>query len=180
MLTPEQLLSEQKARVEELSALAQKAFEGVEKLVDLNMQVARANLGDAAQTTQAAMGVKDAQELLALQQAMLQPLAEKTAAYSRQLYDIASATFADLNKVAETQAAKAQKQFTAAMQNATKNAPAGTENFTQLMQASIDAASNAYESVQKAAKQASDIAQANIQAMSTQASAAAAPRKAKR
>ena len=180
MLSPEQVLAEQKARVEELAALAQKAFAGVEKLVELNLQVARSNLGDAADAAKAAMSVKDAQELVALQQSLLQPVAEKTAAYSRQLYDIASATFADLNKLAENQAGKAQKQFAAAVQNATKNAPAGTENFASLVQASLDAASNAYESVQKAAKQATDIAQANIDALTTQAGAAAAPRKGKR
>jgi hypothetical protein len=34
--------------------------------------------------------VKDAQELLALQASLLQPAAEKAAAYSRHLYDIAA------------------------------------------------------------------------------------------
>ncbi|MBN8509477.1 MAG: phasin family protein, partial [Burkholderiales bacterium] len=42
------------------------AFEGVEKLVELNLQVARAALEEAADNTRAALSVKDAQELLAL------------------------------------------------------------------------------------------------------------------
>ena len=90
MMTPEQLLTAQRANVEILFGLTSKAFEGVEKLVELNLQVARAALTEAAETTQAALSVKDAQELLALQAGLLQPAAEKAAAYGRHVYDIAT------------------------------------------------------------------------------------------
>ena len=53
--TPEQLMAAQKANVETLFGLTTKAFEGVEKLVELNLQVARATLGEAAETTNAAL-----------------------------------------------------------------------------------------------------------------------------
>ena len=92
MLTAEQILASQKANVETLFGLTSKAFEGVEKLVELNLTATKAALAEAAGTTQAALGVKDAQELLALQASLFQPLAEKTAAYSRHLYDIAAST----------------------------------------------------------------------------------------
>ena len=101
MLTAEQLVAAHKANVETLFGLTEKAFEGVEKLVELNMQVAKAALGEVAQTTQAALNAKDAQELLALQAGLLQPVAEKAAAYSRHVYDIAAATNADISKAAE-------------------------------------------------------------------------------
>jgi phasin family protein len=55
------------------------------------------------------LGVKDAQELLALQASLFQPLAEKTAAYSRHLYDIASGTGAEFGKAFEGKTADAQK-----------------------------------------------------------------------
>ena len=80
MLTAEQLLAAQKANVETLFGLTSKAFEGVEKLVELNLAVAKTAMSEAAENTVAAMSVKDAQELLALQAAMLQPTAEKAAA----------------------------------------------------------------------------------------------------
>ena len=104
MLTTEQILAAQKANVETLFGLTNKAFEGVEKLVELNLQVAKAAMGEAAETTQAALSVKDAQELLALQAGLLQPAAEKAAAYSRHVYDIAAATNAEVAKVAEATA----------------------------------------------------------------------------
>ena len=53
--TPEQMIAAHKANVETLFGLTAKAFEGVEKLVELNLQVARASLSEAAETAQAAM-----------------------------------------------------------------------------------------------------------------------------
>ena len=76
MLTAEQVIASQKATVETLFGLTNKAFAGVEKLVELNVQASKAALAETANQTQALMGVKDAQELLALQAGLMQPLAE--------------------------------------------------------------------------------------------------------
>jgi phasin family protein len=169
MLTTEQLLAANKANVETLFGLTNKAFEGVEKLVELNLQVAKAALGEVAESTKAALSVKDAQELLTLQAGLLQPSAEKAAAYSRHVYDIAAATNAEVTKVAEAQLADLQKKFVSAVDTATKNAPAGTENAVSLVKSAIAAANNAYESVNKAAKQASEMAEANFNAVTSTA-----------
>mgnify|MGYP000399691594 CR=1 FL=1 len=182
MLTAEQVVAAHKANVETLFGLTNKAFEGVEKLVELNLQVAKAALGEVADTTRAALSVKDAQELLALQANMLQPAAEKAASYSRHLYDIAAATQAEVTKVAEAQFAEAQKNFAATVDAALKNAPAGSENAVALVKSAMTAANNALESAQQAAKQAVTMAEANFEAVSqsaTNAAKAAAP-KAKR
>jgi phasin family protein len=169
MLTAEQVLAAQKANVETLFGLTNKAFEGVEKLVELNLQVARAALEEAADNTRAALSVKDAQELLALQASLLQPSAEKAASYSRHVYDIAAATNAEVTKVAEEQFAAAQQKFAAAVDAAVKNAPAGSENAVALVKSAVAAANNAYESVSKAAKQAASVAEANFQAVTNTA-----------
>ena len=172
-LTPEQFAVANKANIEILFGLTNKAFEGVEKLVELNLQVARTALGEAAENTRAALAVKDAQELLALQASLLQPSAEKAAAYSRHLYDIAMATNAEVSKTAESQLADMQKSFMAAVDSAVKNAPAGSENAVTLVKSAISAANNAYESVHKAAKQAADMAEANFNAVTATATKAA-------
>lgn len=169
MLTPEQVVATNKANVETLFGLTNKAFEGVEKLVELNLQVARTALSEIAEGAKAAMSIKDAQELLALQAGMLQPSAEKAVAYGRHVYEIAASTNAEVSKVAEVQMADMQKKFLASVDSAIKNAPAGTENAASLVKSAIAAANNAYESVHKAAKQAADIAEANIQAVTNTA-----------
>ncbi|MFM7534073.1 MAG: TIGR01841 family phasin [Rubrivivax sp.] len=175
ILTPEQFVAAQKSNVETLFGLTQKTFEGVEKLVELNLQVARAALGDVAQSTHAALSVKDAQELLALQQSMLQPVAEKSAAYSRHLYEIAASTQAEVTKVAEAQFVDAQKKMMALVDTAMKNAPAGTENAATLVKSAMAAANNAFDTVQKAARQAAEVAEANMQAITNTALKAAQP-----
>jgi phasin family protein len=169
MLTAEQMMAAQKANFDTLFDLSNKAFEGIEKLVELNLQVAKASMGDVAETTKAALSVKDAQELLSLQAGLLQPAAEKAAAYSRHLYDIAAATNAEVTKAAEAQISDVQKKFMSTVDSAVKNAPAGTENAVALVKSAVAAANNAYESVNKAAKQAADVAEANFQAMTNTA-----------
>lgn len=172
MLTPEQMMAAQKANMETLLGLTHKAFEGVEKLVELNMQLARAAVTDSADTAKAALSVKDAQQLLALQANLLQPAAEKAAAYQRSLYELAQSANAEWMKMAEAQMAAAQQNLHAMMDTAAKGAPAGTESAVALVKSAVSAANNAFESVHKAAKQAADIADANLQAMAGSAMAA--------
>jgi phasin family protein len=169
MLTAEQILASQKSSLDTLFGLTTRAFEGVEKLVELNMTASKAALAEAASTTQTILTVKDAQELLALQASLFQPLAEKTAAYSRHLYDIAAGTGAEFGKTFETQAADAQKKFMAVVDNAARNAPAGSETAVAVFKSAVAAGNNALESVQKAVKQASDVAEANFNAVASTA-----------
>ena len=162
MLTAEQIMASHKANIETLFGLTQKAFEGVEKLVELNVQATKAALAETANHTQAVLSVKDAQELLALQTGMVQPLAEKTAAYSRHLYDIAQAAGAELSKTFEGQTADAQKKFVGLVDSAAQNAPAGSETAVAVKKSAVAAANNAFESMQKAVKQASEMAETNF------------------
>ena len=172
MLTAEQIVAAQKANIETIFGLTQKAFEGVEKLVELNVQATKAAMSESANNAQAMLSVKDAQELLTLQAALMQPLAEKTVAYSRHLYDIASGTSAEFTKAAEAQSADAQKKFMAVVDNAAKNAPAGSETAVTMMKSAVSAANNAMESVQKAVKQATEMAESNFNTVTTQATSA--------
>jgi phasin family protein len=170
MLTVEQVIASHKANIETLFGLTNKAFEGVEKIVELNLTASKAALTEVAGHSQSLLSVKDAQELLALQSGLLQPLAEKTAAYSRHLYDIASGASAELTKTVEGQAADAQKKFAGLVDSAAKNAPAGSEAAVAILKSTVAAANNALESVQKAVKQATDVAEANFNAVAATAS----------
>ena len=132
-MTADQFAAANKANLDTLFGLTSKAFEGVEKLVELNLQVAKATLAEAAENTKAVMGVKDAQELLALQASLLQPSAEKAAAYSRHLYDIAQSTSSEFTKTAEAQLSEVQRSFASVVDGALKNAPAGSESAAALV-----------------------------------------------
>ena len=166
MITAEQMMSAHKTNVENFFGLTGIAFEGIEKMIELNVQTAKTAMAEAAEATQAALSMKDPQQLLAARAGMMQPAAEKAAAYCRHLYDIASSTGAEVSKVAEATTADVQAKFLAVVDNAVKNAPAGTENAVALVKSAVAAATNAYESASSAVKQASEVADANIQALS--------------
>ena len=104
MLTVEQIMASHKANIETLLGLTSKAFEGVEKIIELNLTASKAALADTRSHAQAMLSAKYAQEFIALQSALIQPLAEKSAAYSRHLYDIASCSSAEFSKAFEGQA----------------------------------------------------------------------------
>ena len=69
-LTPDQIVAANKANLETLVGLTNKAFAGVEQLIELNLAAAKAALADSQSQAQAALSVKDAQQLLALQASM--------------------------------------------------------------------------------------------------------------
>lgn len=173
ILTPEQVAAAQKANLETLFGLTSKAFEGVEKLVELNLQVVKATFAENVDNAKKALSAKDAQELLAIQATLVQPVAEKTLAYTRHLYEIASETQSEFAKVAEAQLAEGSKNVQALVENFAKNAPAGSESTVAIVKSAISAANNAYESVQKATKQAVEMAESNFQAAATAATKAA-------
>ena len=58
------------------------------------------------------------------------------------------------------------------MDNAAKNAPAGSETAVAVFKSAVAAGNNALESVQKAVKQASDVAEANFNAVTATATKA--------
>ena len=169
MLTVEQVMASHKANVETLMGLTSKAFEGVEKIVELNMTASKAALSEMGDHAKAVLSAKDAQELLTLQSGLMQPLAEKTAAYSRHLYDIASGSSAEFGKAVEDQATEVQKNFLGLVDSAAKNAPAGSETAVAVMKSAVAAANNALESVQKAVKQATEVAETNFNTVAANA-----------
>lgn len=169
MLTVEQVMASHKANIETLVGLTSKAFEGVEKIVELNMTASKAAMAEASDHAKALLSVKDAQELLALQAGLMQPLAEKTAAYNRHLYDIATGSTAEFTRAFEEQAGETQKKFMGLVDTAAKNAPAGSETAVAVMKSAVAAANNALESVQKAVKQATEVAESNFNAVATNA-----------
>ena len=169
MLTVEQIMASQKANVETLLGLTSKAFEGVEKIVELNLSASKAALAETSENAKAMLSVKDAQELIALQTSLLQPLAEKSAAYSRHLYEIAQSSSAEISKSFEGQTAEAQKKVAEMIESATQNAPAGSETAVTMMKTAMTAANSAFESVQKAVKQAGDMAETNFKSVSESA-----------
>ena len=162
MLNNEQFAAAQKAQLATLMGLAATGLDAAEKIVALNLETARAALADADAQAQSLLSAKDVQAMFALQAELLQPSADKAGAYGRKLYDIVAGVQAELSQVAEAGAADAQKKFAALVESAAKNAPAGSEQAVAMAKAAFAAANDAFGNAQKAAKQAAEVAEANI------------------
>jgi phasin family protein len=163
-VTPEQLAATNKANVEAMLTVANTAFASAERLAALNLNTARAVLEDSVANAKSLLGAKDLQELISLQTALAQPLVEKAVAYSRSVYEIATQTQEEMSKVAEVQMTEVNKGIAAARDKAAKSAPAGSDVAVAAVKSAIAAANSAYDSMNKAAKQVAEIAEANVAA----------------
>jgi len=161
---PQQVLNSQKAAIEALVSIQGSVFSGFEKLVDLNLKAIKATLDEVSEKSQQVAGVKDTQEAVAMTSSLVQPNTEKAMAYSKHVYDIVTSVQADLAKLGEAQLAEGQKHMQDAIEQLTKNAPAGSESAVSMLKSGLVQANNAFESMTKAAKQAAEVAEKNLAA----------------
>jgi phasin family protein len=165
---PEQFSNATKANFESqfalFSSLTNKAFEGVEKIVDLNLTAAKASLEETSTTAKQLLSAKDPQEFFSLTAAQVQPAAEKTIAYGRHLASIASGATAEFSKAAEAQIIETNRKVISLVDEVSKNAPAGTENAVALFKSAVGSANAGYEQFSKTAKQAAETLEANVNA----------------
>ena len=163
-VTPEQIQEANKANVEAILAAANTQFAAFEKLASLNATALKAAFEDSLANARALAGAKDLQEIVALQTSFAQPAMEKAIAYSKSVYEVATSANAELSKVAEQRASELNENFVSLLDKVTKNAPAGSDAAVAAVKSMIAAANSAYDNLNKVAKQATEIAEANVAA----------------
>jgi phasin family protein len=163
-VTPEQFQAANKANVEAVLSLAATQFAAMEKLATLNASAIRAAFEDSLANTRALLGAKDVQEFVNLQSTLAQPAIEKAIAYSKSAYEVATEANGELSKMAEKRIAEWNENFVSMLDKATKNAPAGSDVAVAAVKSMLAAANSAYDNLNKVAKQATEIAEANVAA----------------
>lgn len=163
---PEQLSAATKASMEAqfslMNTIANKAFENIEKIIELNMSAAKASLEEANATTKQLLSAKDPQEFLTLASTQTQPNAEKIMAYARHLSNIASQAQAEITETTETQISETSQKVLSLIDELTKNAPAGSEHATAFIKSAINNTNATYEQLSKITKQASEALENNV------------------
>lgn len=172
--TPEQFAAANQANLDAVKTAATKAYVGFEKLVELNMAASKAVMTESFAHAQALMEAKDPQQVMALQTGLVAPMAQKTVAYGRHVQAIVTDATGDFTKTLEGKAVEGQKAMEKAMENITKNAPAGTESAVAALKTAMASSQNAVESMQKAVKQAVSMTEASVTNATEQALKAAA------
>lgn len=164
--TPEQFIAATKANLEaqfaSLTTLNKKAFEGLEQLVTLNVNAAKATFEEGTAAAKQLVGAKDAQEFFSLSAAQAQPSAEKALAYGRHLASITSATQAEFTKAVEAHIAETNTKVISLIDEVTKNAPAGSEQAVSALKSVVGNINAGYEQLSKTTKQAVQTMEDNL------------------
>src|SRR5258707_14615500 len=158
----EQAAVAQQANLDFFFGLAGKILEGEEKLVRLNLDMTKTTFADWYQRVQDGLAKKDGQEVTALQNTLALPSAEKVLTYERQVAEITSTMQTQLAEVVNARYEQVNRQVQWFVENVAQNAPVGSEATIAFLKQGFSLANTAYESVQKATKQAVNVAQSNL------------------
>jgi phasin family protein len=163
-VTPEQIAATNKASMEAILSLASNQFAAFERLANLNADAVKSVFEDSLANTRALAGAKDVQEFMNLQSSFAQPAFEKAIAWSKSVYEVTAQANAELTKSAEVRASEWNQNLVSMLDKAAKSAPGGSDVAVSAVKQMIAAANSAYDSFTKAAKQATEIAEANVTA----------------
>jgi phasin family protein len=158
----EQVAALGKSQLETALKLAEIAAQGVEKLAAVQFTAAKAAFADGVKTTQLMSSVKDPSEFSALGTSLAQPALEKAQAYVKSVYEVAATTQAEISTLLEQQAGEFNKTVVVALDNVLKSAPPGSESAVAAAKSVIQFANAAYDSMLKATKQMTAIAETNV------------------
>jgi phasin family protein len=164
MSTNEQIQAAQKAELESMVSVAEKAMNGFEKLVQLNLETLRAATQDAAEAMRTAFSARDLQELMSNQATSpVQASSQKAMAYVQHVAEIAGSTQAELAEALNQSMARMQQALRDTMQSNTNKLPLGSEGVAALMQSAMNFTTQAFDAVQKSQTQATKMVSDNVQ-----------------
>jgi phasin family protein len=163
-VTPDQIQTANKAGAEAVLAVANAQFSALEKLANISAGALKSAFEDSIANTRALLGAKDVQEFVALQNSFAQPAMEKAIAYSKSVYEVATQANTEFSKVAERRIAEWNENFVNLLDKVSKNAPAGSDVAVAAIKSMLAASNSAYDNLTKAARQATEIAEANVNA----------------
>lgn len=151
------------------ASLSQKALEGVEKLIHLNVAAAKASMEESKEFTRQMLQAKDPQEFLSVVGAQARPNFGKAVAYGNHVAGIASTTQAEFTKAAEQQIAEASRRVKDLVVDTADGtgAQAGPANMMAMMKSVFDNATAGYEQFTRSSRQAVDAMGANVNAGAT-------------
>ena len=158
----EQMTAANKETVATTVALAGIAATTAEKVMDLNIGIIKTVFASASENGKAIADAKDAQSISAIQAQWAQPSLETITAYMKDSYDILTESQADLTKIVESRIAEANKTIVSTLDQAEKNAPAGSDVAVSAMKSAVAAANQAFDAFAKAGKQVQEVTGASV------------------
>jgi phasin family protein len=153
MFKIDQITAANEAAINQFTYFAQLSLANVERFTELGLDAARASVAQATAHAQSLAGAKDVNEVIALNSAAIEPVMKRAYAYSRTAYETAAETNDEVKRVFEKQTAELNRAAVAALEEAFKYAPAGSESVVDNVKTAIAAAQSAYNNIASINKQ---------------------------
>ena len=163
MIKIDQFTAANEAAINQFAYFSQLTLANVERFAELSLGVARESVEQATAHAQSLAGAKDVHEVIAINSAAVEPVLKRAYAYSRTAYETAAETNTEVKKVLEKQAAEYNRAAVAALEEAFKYAPAGSETVVENVKTAIAAAQSAYNNMASINKQVYDTVQKTVE-----------------
>jgi phasin family protein len=163
MFKIDQFSAANEAAINQFTYFAQLSLANVERFAELSLGAARESVEQATVHAQSLAGAKDVQEVFALNSAALEPVMKRAYAYSRTAYETAADTNNEVKRAIEKQTAEFNRAAVAALEEAFKYAPAGSEGVVENVKTAIAAAQSAYSNAASINKQIYDTVQKTVE-----------------
>ena len=162
MFKIDQFAAANEAAIEQFAYFAKLSIGNIEKFTELGLGAARESVTQATRHAQSLAGARDVNEAFAINSAAVEPALKRAYTYSRTAYETAAASNDEVKKVLEQNTAQLNKAAIAALEEALKYAPAGSESVVGNLKTAIAAAQSAYNNMTSINKQIYDTVEANV------------------
>jgi len=162
MIKIDQFAAANEAAVEQFAYFAKISLGNIEKLTELNLAAARESLTQATRHAQSLASARDVNELIAINTAAVEPAIKRAYTYSRTAYETNAEVSNEVKKAFEKNTAEFNKAAVAALEDAMKYAPAGSETAVGNFKGAIAAAQSAYENFTAINKQIAETVEKNV------------------
>ena len=163
MFKIDQLTAANEAAITQFAQFAQMSLANIERLTTLGLDAARDSVEQATAHAQSLAGAKDVTEVIALNSAAFEPVMKRAYNYSRSVYETAAEGNSEVKRVFEKQTAELNKATVAALEEAFKYAPTGSEAVVENMKSAIATAQAAYANLATINKQIYDTVEKSVE-----------------
>ncbi len=153
MIKVDQYAAANEAAIEQFTHFAKLSLANYEKFAELSLGAARDSVEAATKHAQTLAAARDVQELIAINSAAVEPAMKKAYAYSRTAFETLAASNDEVKRVFEKQSVELNKAAVAALEEAFKYAPAGSETVVGNVKSALAAAQSAYDNLTAINKQ---------------------------
>ena len=163
MFKIDQLTAANEAAITQFAQFAQLSLANMERFTAIGLDAARDTVEQATAHAAQLAGAKDVTEVIALNSAAVEPVMKRAYGYSRSVYETATESNNEVKRAFEKQAAELNRATVAALEEAFKYAPTGSEVLVENMKSAIATAQGAYNNLATINKQIYDTVEKSVE-----------------